>query len=162
MIMKSSDWQFFLSGRHRRMSRLWQSFFAGWGLFFTMVLIASPFVFRNITWSLLDAVDTESLKQNNLSVTNVKLSGVAKDGEPFSVSAKSAFQRFSEPDVIRFTEPIADVARNSGGKKIRDKISAANGRMLKNEHKIVLSGDVLVESSDGSSVRTRELEIDLK
>jgi LPS export ABC transporter protein LptC len=141
---------------------LWRSFFTGWGLFFTIILIASPFVFRNITWAVLDAVDMDSIQANNLSITNLNLNGTDKNGDSFSISAESALQRFSEPDVIRFIRPAASVARLKDGIKIRDNITADTGRFYKNSQKIILSGNVRVDSSDKTSAATNEMEIDLK
>lgn len=160
--MNPSRWQFFLSHRHRRRNALWRSFFTGWGLFFTIILAASPFVFRNITWAVLDAVDMDSIHADNLSMKNLRLAGANKAGDPFLVIARSAAQRFSEPDVIYFERPDADMVRLKNGQKIRDKITAARGRFLKGEHKIILVGNVRVKSSDGTSANANEMEIDLK
>ena len=154
--------QFLVSRRHRIISRLWQSFFAGWGLLLTIVLIASPFVVQNIAWSVLDAIDVDSLRQNNLNVNNLILNGVDKNGEPFEVSAASAVQKYSDRDTIYFTSPVADVARIMNGRIIRDNITADSGRFLKDQHKIILTGNVRVKSDDGSTASAKEMEIDLR
>ena len=159
--MNPSNWQFFISRRHRRRNALWRSFFTGWGLFFTIVLVASPFVFKNITWAILDAVDMDTIRQNNLSVTNLSLAGTNKDGDPFSISARSAIQRFSDPDAIHFDRVVANVVRVRNKQKIRDKITADTGRFHKNARKVVLDGNVRVNSSDGTSASANEMEIDL-
>ena len=158
--MKTSNWENFLSGRHRRLSRLWQSFFAGWGLFFAIVLAASPFIFKNISWTIIDSVDFEGIQTNNLSMTNLVIRGIDKNGAPFSVAAKSALQKFAEPGVIYFTNLKAATERITAGKKIKDDITARTGRFLKD--KIVLAGDVFVRSSDGRTASANEMEIDLR
>ena len=158
--MRTHNWQFFLSGRHRRLSRLWQSFFAGWGLLFTMILIVSPFVFKNITWAILEAVDMDSIQANNLSMTNLKIRGTNKKGEPFSVAAVAAVQKFAEPGVIYFTRPVADMQRVKNRQIIKDNISAETGKFVGD--KIILTGGVKILSSDGTSAKTSEMEIDLK
>jgi hypothetical protein len=160
--MAARNWHFFISNRHRRLSRFWQSFFAGWGLLFTIILIASPFVFQNMTWAILDTVDMDSIQRNNLSMTNLKINGFDKRGEPFSVNVRSALQKFAEPDVIYFTEPSASTARDKEGRKVRDDITARAGRFLKNKQKIVLTGSVLIKSSDGTSASANEMEIELQ
>ncbi|MDR1071581.1 MAG: LPS export ABC transporter periplasmic protein LptC [Rickettsiales bacterium] len=153
---------FFISNRHRRLSRFWQSFFAGWGLLFTIILIISPFVFKNMTWAILDAVDMESIRRNNLSMTNLKINGIDKNGDPFSMNVRTALQKFAEPDVIYFTEPTAEITRNAKSGKIRDDIAARSGRFLKDRRKIVLTDNVVVKSSDGTSATANEMEIELK
>lgn len=160
--MRSEKRHFIISSRHKRVQTLWRTFFAGWGLLFTLILIVSPFVVRNMTWSILDAVDFESVRQNNMSLSNLKLFGTDKNGEPFSVFTHAAFQRFSEPDIIHFETPVANIVRIQNGKKIRDKITADKGRFLKNRQRIVLSNNVLVESDDGTTARANQMEIDLK
>ena len=158
----ANKWQYFISERHRRIQAMWRFFFAGWGLFFTLILAVSPFVFRNMAWSILDAVDIEALRQNNMSIANLKMNGTDKNGEPFAITTRAAFQKFSQPNIIYFEAPVAQVVRAQNGKKIKDKISAQMGKLLKNERRVVLSDDVRVESSDGTTARANEMEIDLK
>ena len=158
--MKSSNWQFFISGRHRRLVRMWQALFAGWGLIFTIILGASPFVFKNMTWTILEAVDIDSVRANNLSMQNLAINGIDRAGSPFSVRAKEALQKFAEPGVLYFTRPVAVIERVANGKKIKDNIIADSGRWVKD--RVVLDGNVLIKSSDGSSVVANEMVIDLK
>jgi len=163
--MKSSEpsrWQFFMSGRHRRRGRIWQSLFTGWGLFFTIALLASPFVFQNMTWVILDAINLDSIQQNNMSMTNPKIFGTDKRGNPFSIRAAKAQQRFDDQDTFYFTEPFAEVVRIQKDKKITDKISARQGKFLIGPQKIILSGGVSVKSSDGSGGQANEMEINLQ
>jgi len=158
--MASSNWQFFLSGRHRRLTRLWQSFFAGWGLFFMIGLLISPFVFQNITWSILGGLNLDTVQENNLSMRNLEIRGVNAEGEPFFIAAREAAQKFAEPEVIQFTKPHAILQRQQGAEIITDNITSDTGRYYSD--KIILIGNVLVESSDGSVVRAREMQIDLE
>ena len=158
--MRTSHWEYFLSGKHRQLSRLWQSFFAGWGLFFTIALAASPFVFKHISWTILEAVDFDGIQANNLSMTNLVIHGVDKKGAPFSIASKEALQKFAEPGVVYFARPNADTERVANGKKIKDHITANRGKLTKD--RIVLDGDVSVRSSDGSSARANEMEIELQ
>ena len=144
------------------MAWLWQSFFVGWGLLFTIVLIVSPFIVQNITWSLLDAIDMESIKQNNFDATNLRLSGTDKKGEPFLILSELALQKFSEPNVIHFVEPIAYITNEQDGEKIERRISARTGKFLQDLNRIILTTEVLVESSDGTTARANQMEIDLE
>jgi len=160
--MATTNWQLFLSGRHRRLTRLWQSFFAGWGLFFMIGLLISPFVFQNITWSILGGINLDSVQENNLSMQNLEIRGVNSNGEPFFISSTRAAQRFDEPEVIYFTRPRAIIQRQAPNDSgiIRDDITAHLGRYYSD--KIILTGDVLVKSSDGSVIRANEMQIDLE
>jgi LPS export ABC transporter protein LptC len=160
--MNTSSWQFLISKRHTRLQRLWQSFFAGWGLFLTIILLASPFIFQNMTLVILDAIDMASIEQNNLSVKNLKLNGINKNGDPFSIRAQNALQKFNEPNATYFTNPIANLVRMKDGAKIHDKITAKTGKFLNDQQKIILSKNVKVDSSDGTTASANEMEIDLK
>jgi len=159
-VMASSNWQFFLSGRHRRLTRLWQSFFAGWGLFFMIGLLISPFVFRNITWSILGGLNLDTVQENNLSMRNLQIRGVNAEGNPFFIASPMAAQKFAEPEVIQFTKPHAIVHRKNGADIITDDITSEIGRYYSD--KIILIENVLIQSSDGSVVRAREMQIDLE
>jgi hypothetical protein len=161
--MTSSKWQFFISKRHRRIRGLWQTFFAGWGLLFTLILVASPFVFRNMAWSILETIDLDSMKKNNMAIQNLNMKGTDRNGRPFSLTTRSAFQRFSEPNVLYFEAPVVNTARvKNGGAVVRDNISAQMGKFYKDKSLVVLSDDVRVISSDGTSARANEMEIELK
>ncbi|MDR1826090.1 MAG: LPS export ABC transporter periplasmic protein LptC [Rickettsiales bacterium] len=157
----TNKWQFFISKRHRRIQAWWRFFFAGWGLLFTLILVASPFVFKNMAWSILDIVDIDSIRQNNLSVTNFKMNGTDRNGNPFSLFTRAAFQRFSEPDVLYFEAPNANIVRPKNGKPVQENISAQMGKFFKKTNKIILSDDVRVKSGDGTSARANEMEIEL-
>ena len=158
--MKSNDWHFFMSKRHRRLTRIWQSFFAGWGLFFTITLIASPFVFKNITWAILNSINMDSIQANNLFMTNLTIRGRNNKDEPFSVSAAQALQKFAEPGIIHFTKPVATTVRRKGAEEIQDRITAETG--LFKSDRIILTGNVVIKSSDGSTAKTNEMEIGLR
>jgi hypothetical protein len=160
--MNGSGWQFLMSKRHIRRRRLWQSFFTGWGLFFTITLLSSPFIFKNITWAILDAIDISGIEQNNLSVTNLKLNGTDKNGDPFSIRATNALQKFSEPNATYLTNPVANTVRIKNGVKIRDKITAKRGKFLNDRQVMILSDNVRIKSSDGTSASANEIRINLK
>jgi LPS export ABC transporter protein LptC len=160
--MQTSGWQFFVSRKHQRLSHLWQSFFAGWGLIFTITLAVSTLVFQNISWTILDIIDVGSIKQNNMTMTNLKINGTDKNGEPFSISSEKAFQKFSEQNIIYFESPAAEIVRVKGDQKIHDKITAKKGKLDNLKHRVTLNDSVKVRSSDGSSIETTEMEIDLK
>jgi LPS export ABC transporter protein LptC len=97
-----------------------------------------------------------------MTMTNLKINGTDKNGEPFSVFTKNAFQKFSDPNTIYFESPAAELIRVKGKEKIHDKITAKKGKLDNIKHKVTLNDDVKVRSSDGSSIETAELEIDLK
>ncbi|MDR1027077.1 MAG: LPS export ABC transporter periplasmic protein LptC [Rickettsiales bacterium] len=160
--MRTSNWHFFLSNRHRRSSALWRYFFGGWGLFFLTMLAAAPFVVRNIQWTILDQIDEISIRENTLNVKGLKIGGRNKDGELFSIAATSAVQKYSEDDIIYFFNPDADIPQTKNGKKIRSRITATYGKYFKESEKIILTENVRVKSSDGSTASGNAMEIDLK
>jgi hypothetical protein len=151
-----------MSKHHIRRGRIWQFFFTGWGLFCTIILLMSPFIFKNITWTILDSINMSSIEQNNLSITNLMLSGVNKDGDPFAIKASTALQKFDEPDATYFENPVATVVRVKNGAKVRDEITALRGKFLNDQQKIILSRNVRIKSSDGTTTTANEMEIDLK
>ena len=160
--MKSTNWHFFLSNRHRRAAALWRYFFGGWGLFFLLILAAAPFVVRNIQWTIIDQIDRTSIRENTLNVKGLVINGRNRDGDLFSVAAKSAVQKYSEEDVIYFFQPTADIPQTKNGRKIRSVITASYGKFIKSAEKIILTENVRVKSSDGSTASGNAMEIDLK
>ena len=160
--MKTHDWQFFMSRRHKRTMYLWQSFFASWGLMLTTILIASSLIVKNVTWTLLDAVNIDSFQEKNMNMKNLNVKGTDQNGEPFSMGAKNAFQKFSDQDIIYFDAPTANIVNMKNGKKVNSKITANSGKLDNAKHKVTLNGNVRIKSSDGSTVNTQELEIKLK
>ena len=93
-------------------------------------------------------------------MTNLAIRGTDNNDDPFFLAAYTAVQRFDEPDVIQFVRPHAILQRRNGNQIITDNITSDTGRYYAD--RIILTGNVLIESSDNSTVRTREMEILLR
>lgn len=95
-----------------------------------------------------------------------KMSGAAfvgtdKNGEPFTLRAKTGYQEYDNPDIVLMETVSGTVNRKSDGKKITDNITARNGKYNRTNKTVVLTGDVRVDSSNGDKIRTDELVIRL-
>ncbi|GHS96868.1 hypothetical protein FACS189421_02650 [Bacteroidia bacterium] len=150
---------FIISGKHKRLQRLWQFFFTGWGLIAVATLAAAPFFTRDIIWTPVSGLSMNQVQVNQFKMDNAAFSGIDTNGEPFSVNAKTATQRYDSVDKIFMEGVRGRITRNDGGLKITDNISADSAVMDRARHNITLTGNVAVDSSNGDKIRTKELVV---
>lgn len=147
--------------KHRRLKRLWQFFFTGWGLVMIAALIAGSLFTRQLLWTPISAINMTDIVSNQFKMSNASFAGTDTNGEPFKIKSKSARQEYDDPDTI-FLETISGVVnRVSDGKRTTENISSTSGKYSRKNKTITLIGNVKIDSSNGDKVRTNELVIKL-
>ena len=159
--MKQNNRNFIIISKHKRLTRLWQFFFTGWGLVMVAVLVAASLFTKQILWTPISAINMKDIVLNQFKMTNATFVGNDKDNNPFTIHAESGHQEFNNPDVVFLTKPSGTIIRNTKNGKITDSISANKGQYNHQTRILKLNGDVRVNSSNGDKVLTDEMVIKL-
>lgn len=159
--MEWSNRNFLISSNYRRVQRLWQFIFTGWGLVLIGALIAGSMISKNLHWMPISGIKISDVMQNQFKMTNPSFSGIDKEGRPFTMHADIARQEYDDPNLVFLDNIDAKISRISNGQKITDNIRAKTGKYDKIKKNVTLSGDVHVDSSNGDKVITEELVIKL-
>ena len=159
--MKRKDRNFIIFSKHRRLTRLWQFFFTGWGLVMVAVLVAAPLLTKQILWTPITAINMRDIVTNQFKMTNASFSGVDKDGNPFKIYAVSGHQEYDKPDIVFLEKPSGTITRSTDKGKIVDKITAKNGQFNHHENVLTLIGNVRINSSNGDKILTDKMVIRL-
>ncbi|MBO4625665.1 MAG: LPS export ABC transporter periplasmic protein LptC [Alphaproteobacteria bacterium] len=152
---------FIIFTKHRRLQRLWQFFFTGWGLIMVAALVAGALFTHQLLWTPISAINMNDIVTNQFKMTNASFSGIDKDGNPFKLHAASARQEYDNQDNIFLDKVSGTITRNVDGKKETTKISARSGRYSIPNRTITLNGDVRVDSTTQDKILTDELVIKL-
>ena len=159
--MNTDKRTFIIFSKHRRLKRLWQFFFTGWGLVMIAALVAGSLFTKQLLWTPISAINMNDIVANQFKMSNASFIGTDKDGEPFKIHAKIGYQEYENPDIV-FMETVSGVInRTSGKEKITDNITANTGQYNNKKRTITLLGNVKIDSSNGDRVRTKELVIKL-
>lgn len=78
--------------------------------------------------------------------------------QPYTVTADRAVQNRENPDLVELEKPVANLQQNDGSQIDAD---AASGLYEQATQKLNLSGDVHIKNSDGYTLSTEELRIDM-
>lgn len=159
--MQQSNRNFIIISKHKRLTRLWQFFFTGWGLVMVAVLVAASLFTKQILWTPIKTVNLHDVATNQIKMTNAKFVGTDKHGNPFDIKAKTGYQKFGETDIVYLEEPNGVIIRSTDKGKITDKISAKQGQFNHKEKVLTLYKNVRINSSDGNKVLTEEMVIKL-
>lgn len=159
--MEQNKRNFIIISKHKRLTRLWQFFFTGWGLVMVVVLVAAPFFTKQILWTPITAINMRDIVSNQFKMTNASFVGTDKDNNPFKILAVSGHQKYDNPDVVFLEKPSGTVVRNGDNGKITDKISARSGQFNHKEKILTLTGNVRVNSSNGDKIQTEKMVIRL-
>ena len=159
--MKTDKRSFIIFTKHKRLQRLWQFFFTGWGLVMIAALVAGALFTRQLLWTPISAINMTDIVSKQFKMSGASFVGTDKNGEPFKIQAKTGYQEYDNPDTIFMNEVSGRVSRVNNGKKITDNIKARQGRYNRTKRTITLIGDVHVDSSNGDKIRTNELVITL-
>lgn len=159
--MKTDKRSFIIFAKHKRLQRLWQFFFTGWGLVMIAALVAGALFTRQLLWTPISAINMTDIVSKQFKMSGASFVGTDKNGEPFKIQAKTGYQEYDNPDTIFMNEVSGRVSRVNNGKKITDNIKARQGRYNRTKRTITLIGDVHVDSSNGDKIRTNELVITL-
>lgn len=159
--MNTDKRTFIIFSKHRRLKRLWQFFFTGWGLVMIAALVAGSLFTKQLLWTPISAINMNDIVANQFKMSNASFVGIDKDGKPFKIQAKIGYQEYDNPDII-FMETVSGVInRTSGEETITDNITANTGQYNNVNRTITLLGNVKIDSSNGDRVRTKELVIKL-
>lgn len=159
--MQQNQRNFIIISKHKRLTRLWQFFFTGWGLVMVAVLVAASFFTKQILWTPIRAINMRDVVTNQFKMSNASFVGTDKDGNPFKIQAVSGRKEYNKPDIIFLEKPSGTIARTTQGKKITDKVSAARGQFNLKTKELNLNGNVRVDSSNGDKIQTDEMVIQL-
>ncbi len=159
--MKKDKRNFIIFFKHRRLTRLWQFFFTGWGLVMVAALIAGALFTKQLLWTPISAINMTDIVSNQFKMTNASFSGTDTNGEPFFIQAASGRQEYNRPNIILLDKVSGNTVRISNGQKIKDDITADSGEYDRIKKTIVLTDNVRVDSSNGDKIRTKELVIKL-
>ncbi len=147
--------------RHKRLKRLWQFFFTGWGLVMIVALIAGTIFTKQLLWTPISAINMTDIVSNQFKMSGAFFVGTDTKGEPFKIKAESARQEYDNPNIIFLDKISGTTNRISNDKKITDNISANSGRYDRKDKTITLIDNVRIDSSNGDKVRTNEMVIKL-
>lgn len=159
--MKQNSRNFIIISKHKRLMRLWQFFFTGWGLVMVVVLVAASLLTKQILWTPITAVNMRNVVTNQFTMTNASFSGIDKDGNPFKIHAESGHQRYNKQNIIFLEKPSGTITRNTAKGKVTDKVSAKRGQFDHKEKILTLYGNVRINSSNGDKILTEEMVIKL-
>ena len=67
---------FIIFSKHRRLQRLWQFFFTGWGLVMVAALVAGGLFTHQLLWTPISAVNMKDIATNQFKMTYASFSGV--------------------------------------------------------------------------------------
>ena len=125
--MNTDKRTFIIFSKHRRLKRLWQFFFTGWGLVMIAALVAGSLFTKQLLWTPISAINMNDIVANQFKMSNASFIGTDKNGEPFKIHAKIGYQEYENPDIV-FMETVSGVInRTSGKEKITDNITANAG-----------------------------------
>ena len=159
--MQKDRRNFIILTKHKRLKRLWQFFFTGWGLVMVAALVAGALFTKQILWTPISAINMTDIVSKQFRMTGAAFVGTDKNGEPFRLHAETGYQEYDNPNVIFMNKVSGTVNRTMDKVKITDNITADKGQYNQKLKKITLTGNVRVDSSNGDRVRTQELVIKL-
>lgn len=159
--MKENRRNFIIISKHKRLTRLWQFFFTGWGLVMVAVLAAAPLFTKQILWTPITAINMKDVVRNQFKMINATFVGTDKNNNPFKINALSGTQEYDKPGIIFLEKPSGVVVRNTDKGKITDNVSANRGQFNRKDKVLTLTGDVRVDSSNGDKILTDEMVIRL-
>lgn len=161
VCVHNSKRNFIIFTRHRRLNRLWQFFFTGWGLACLAALVAGALFTRQLLWTPISAINMMDIVSNQFKMSGASFTGIDKNGQPFKLHAATGRQEYDKPDIIYMETVSGTINRISDGVVITDNINAKNGEYNRAEQIVRLIGDVRVLSSNGDRLFTKELVIRL-
>ena len=159
--MQKDRRNFIILTKHKRLKRLWQFFFTGWGLVMVAALVAGSLFTKQLLWTPISVINMTDIVTNQFKMSNASFVGTDKNGEPFKLRAQTGYQEYDNPDIVFMDAVSGTGSRASGGVKVIDNIVANKGQYNRKNKTISLTGDVRVDSSNGDKLRTDELVIKL-
>lgn len=152
---------FIIFFKHRRLKRLWQFFFTGWGLVMLVALIAGSLFTRELLWTPISAINMTDIVTNQFKMSNASFAGTDQNGEPFRVHAKTGRQEYDNPNIIYMDSVSGNATRIQDGERVKYDFVANTGEYNRQKKNIRLIGDVRVYISNGDKIFTDEMVIKL-
>jgi lipopolysaccharide export system protein LptC len=94
---------------------------------------------------------------DDLTMTSPRLTGVDNEGQPFTVSAKTAVQE--DGGAVRLKELVAHLALKDSNNLA---ITAAQGRVWPDRHRVEMSGGLRAVSDSGYVLQTESANVNLQ
>ena len=152
---------FIILAKHKRLQRLWQFFFTGWGLVMVAALVAGALFTKPLLWTPISAINMTDIVSKQFKMSGAAFVGTDKNGEPFKIYAKLGYQEYENPDIIFLDDVAGTVNRITSNGKITDNVTANKGQFNRVKKTITLIGNVKIDSSNGDKIRTKELVVKL-
>ncbi|MBO4672128.1 MAG: LPS export ABC transporter periplasmic protein LptC [Alphaproteobacteria bacterium] len=152
---------FIIFEKHRRLTRLWQFLFTGWGLVMVAALAAGAIFTKQLLWTPISAINMVDIASNQFKMTNANFAGTDKNGNPFTIHAKTGRQEYNKPDIIFLDTVSGTTVRQENGKRVTDYIRANHAEYNQTKRNIKLYGNVHIDSSTGDKIQTTEMVIKL-
>ena len=152
---------FIIFTKHRRLQRLWQFFFTGWGLVMVAALVAGALFTHQLLWTPISAVNMHDIVTNQFKMTGASFSGIDRDGNPFKLNAASARQEYDNQDTVFLETVSGTITRSVDGKPETTNISARSARYSIPNRTITLHGNVRATSTTNDTILTDEMVIKL-
>lgn len=150
-----------LRGRQRsvqRYSRIvrWMKFALPIG---AIVLIGMIFLVGRERAAVFDPGSAAQLAAvgTGMRLDNPRFTGVTEDGDPFVVTAEWALPDGAMPDRIDLEKPVGELQMDDQTVTV----TAAEGALFRQQEQLHLTGDVVLETSDGYVVRTPSVSVDM-
>lgn len=125
-----------------------------------LVLIGAIFLAGRDRAAVLDARSTAEMAAlgTGMRLENPRFAGVTDDGDPFVVSADWAQPDGAMPNRVELGSPVGEL--RMGGETVVT-VTAAAGALFRRDERLDLTGDVVLETSDGYRVTTPSIAVDL-
>ena len=152
---------FIIFSKHRRLQRLWQFFFTGWGLVMVAALVAGALFTHQLLWTPISAINMADIATNQFKMVDASFSGIDRDGNPFQIHAETARQEYDQPDIIYLDKIRGQITHEIDGKLERNDVTANHGQYNLKTKRVTLNGNVHIESTTGDKAITDEMVIKL-
>jgi hypothetical protein len=159
--VQNSNRNFIILTKHRRLKRLWQFFFTGWGLVMIVALIAGTLFSKQLLWTPISAINMTDIVSNQFKMSGASFAGTDQNGEPFKLRAATGRQEYDNPDIIYLDNVSGTTTRLQDSKKVIYDFTARNGEYNRKKKNIRLTGNVRVNISTGDKILTDEMVIKL-
>lgn len=152
------------SGRSTTVNRGYSRFIRSMRIILPLVAVGLTVVV--LTWKdaghRVEPVKKEELVPSSANIQNELLkpvyNSVDANNQPFTVTAELATQDRSNPDLVNLQQPKAEMAQKDGGKINADAVS---GLYEQKTQKLNLEGNVHLIHSEGYTLTTEELRVDI-
>ena len=160
-IVHKDKRNFIIFFKHRRLKRLWQFFFTGWGLVMVVALIAGSLFTQQLLWTPISAINMSDIVSNQFKMSNASFAGTDQNGEPFKLNAATGRQEYNKPDIIYLDTVSGNATRIQDGQRVKYDFTARQGEYNRKTKKIRLIDNVKIYISNGDKIFTDEMVIKL-